>query len=303
MKGKPSKLTQKELERKLLPCMAYLHGDVEDGQFRAACSYECARESRILPKVAELFRRNRSADAMEIFFHIDGEFPAAGKHLIEHKWRVIWQCPSFPEKSWNELSKAERSDLLWGLPCLIRPEVFETLFPIPSVDQLRSMLHSGWKEARAGGRPIVESPCASFVYAVLPLDFSKTRKRIRQEIDDWLELPDNKARFGKHKQKTEAGTEKEAKDRLKDLAAWRLYRELGCDGTLSFAEENRKRDESGRPRPFHDWRRDQTKKLPPNEAPLYSEESGFPKAKKRAEGYLAKLIPWEFGEYAQEREH
>jgi hypothetical protein len=146
MKGKPSKLSQKELERKLLPCMAYLHGDVEDGQFRAACSYEYARESRILPKVAELFRRNRSADAMEIFFHIDRGFPAAGKHLIEHKWRVIWKCPSFPEKSWNELSKAERSDLLWGLPRLVKPLDFEKVFPIPSVDQLgkRSGTGESW---------------------------------------------------------------------------------------------------------------------------------------------------------------
>ncbi len=40
--------------------------------------------------------------------------------------------------------------------------------------------------------------------------------------------------------------------------------------------------------------------MPLNEAPLYSEESVFPKAKDRALTYLAELIPWEFGKYAAE---
>jgi hypothetical protein len=133
---------------------------------------------------------------------------------------------------------------------------------------------------------------------LLPFDFSKSKKRILQEIGKWLDLSENKARFDKHSPKTEAGTEKQAKDRLKDLAAWRLYRDLASERALSFAEENRKRDESGKPCPFHDWRQDQTKKLSPNEAPLYSEESGFLKAKARALKYLAEVIPWEFGKYA-----
>jgi hypothetical protein len=60
--------------------------------------------------------------------------------------------------------------------------------------------------------------------------------------------------------------------------------------------------ESGRPRPFHDPRKGQTKNVLPNEAPLYSEESGFLKAKKRAKDHLAELIPWEFGKYAEETE-
>src|SRR5262249_47155429 len=150
--------------------------------------------------------------------------------------------------------------------------------------------------------PVLELPNAPLVQALLPLDFSKTKKRLLQSIGKWLDLSENKARFEKHKRKTETGTEKQAKDRLKDLAAWRLYRELRCDEALSFAEKNRKRDKRGRPRPFHDPRKGQTTKVSPNEAPLYSEESGFSKAKKRAEGYLAQLIPWEFGKFVQERE-
>jgi hypothetical protein len=277
----------KTLEEKLLPCMAYLYGDVAGDQFRAACRYKYARESKILPKIAELYRRK----AVGIFHQIDHEFPAAGEHLINHECRVFWQCPSFPEKSWNELSKAERSDLLWGLPCSVQPLLFEKVFPIPSLDQLKSMLLSGWKEARADGRPIVvESPDASFVYAVLPLDFSKSRKRVRQEIDDWLELPDNKARFDKHKLATEAGTEKQAKDRLKYLVAWRIYRELGWKGAVDFIEQHRDPD-----RQFHDRRQGQSTY---NQAPLYSEQSGFLRAIARAQAYLGELFPWEFGRIA-----
>ena len=136
----------------------------------------------------------------------------------------------------------------------------------------------------------------------LSFDHRKSKKRIIEEIDKWLELPENKTRFDKHKRKIEAGTEKEAKDRLKDLAAWRLYGKLGWGEALKFAEQHRKRDESGEPRPFHDPRRGPSKKVPVNEAQLYTEQSGFLKAKKRALAHRAKLIPWEFGKYAEERE-
>jgi hypothetical protein len=124
---------------------------------------------------------------------------------------------------------------------------------------------------------------------------------LRKSINGW-NCPENKTRFDKHERKIEAGTEKEAKDRLKDLAAWRLYGKLGWGEALKFAEQHRKRDESGEPNPFHDPRRRPSKKVPVNEAQLYTEQSGFLKAKKRALAHRAKLIPWEFGKYAEERE-
>jgi hypothetical protein len=60
--------------------------------------------------------------------------------------------------------------------------------------------------------------------------------------------PKTRLDFDKHERKIEAGTEKEAKDRLKDLAAWRLYGKLGWGEALKFAEQHRKRDESGESR-------------------------------------------------------
>jgi hypothetical protein len=131
--------------------------------------------------------------------------------------------------------------------------------------------------------PIVE-PWSPYVHAMFTLDFSKTKKRLLQEFDRWLRLPENRARLRAHGRKP-IGKTGWFKDSLKDLAAWRLYRELGFNEALAFAEKNRKRDKDGTPRQFHDARREQSKrKMPLNEAPLYSgyNELGFLRAKKRA---------------------
>ena len=95
--------------------MDYLHGDVVDGEFKAACQYEYGRESKILRKAAELFRRDRTADAGEISFQIEDEFHC-GSWFIGNGWDLSWQCRSFSAKSWNQLSHAERAELLDGLP-------------------------------------------------------------------------------------------------------------------------------------------------------------------------------------------
>jgi len=162
-----------------------------------------------------------------------------------------------------------------------------------------------WEQARAAGErrrqrayPVLEVKDTPLVYVLLAFDFSKTRKRLLQEFDRWSQLPRNKSRFKRNKPKTESGTPKQAKDRLKDLAAWRLYRELGYDKALKFAAENRKRDNNGKPRQFHDPREGQSEKVELNKAPLYSDEFGFLKAKSRAVAYRAELLPWEFGKFA-----
>jgi hypothetical protein len=139
------------------------------------------------------------------------------------------------------------------------------------------------RKPRRKAYPIIEEP--PWLRVMFTLNFTKTRKRLLQEFDKWLQLPENKARFDAHAQNP-VGKTGLFKDRLKDLAAWRLYRELGRDRALDFAETYRKRDKTGSPRPFHDPRQDQTKKVPLNEAPLYSEESGFLKAKRRAIQFL-----------------
>jgi hypothetical protein len=332
-KKRPKK--RRATDEELLPYMDYLHGEVIDGEFKAACHYEYARESSILRKASQLLRNNPTADAGEVFFHVERELPSLDNWLISHEWSFIWQCPSFPAKGWNQLSEAERTELLYGLPISTnepRPlRLGEVMFLTHFLDQLRGMaekaraeLKEELKEKAARARkeeeapasnrprrkvyPILELKGTPFVQVLLPLDFSKSKQRLLQEIDLWLELTKNKARFVRHTPRTEAGTEKQAKDRLKDLAAWKLFRGRGRDGALEFAEQHRKHDKNGQPRAFHDPRqgrkeRGELQKVLPNEAPLYSwqtGESAFRKVKVRIDRYLAELIPWEFGKYAVE---
>ncbi len=262
-------MDQEIIKRVLLPCRDYLYGDVVDDQFRAACEYEYARESKILRRAAELLLRNPTASPGEIASQIEREFHC-GSWFFQPEWGFIWQCPSFPAKGWNQLTEDERSDLLCGLPFSTKKArsliLGEVMFLTHYLDQLKEMAAEGRAElqkqlaaeahvakARAKGKknvpavrrrqkvyPILELPNTPLVQVLLPLDFSKSKKRLLKEIDLWLQLPENKARFDKHELKIEAGTEKEAKDRLKDLAAWRLYRELGSKEALAFAEKNRR---------------------------------------------------------------
>jgi hypothetical protein len=320
---KKKKLKTRATDEELLPCMDYLHGDVVDGEFKAACQYEYARESKILRKAAELLRRDAMADAAEISFKIEDEFHC-GRWLIGTDWMFVWQCPSFPAKSWNQLSDAERGELLYGLSLSsnkVQPlRLGEVMFLTHYLDQLKELAGNArveLKESVAAGKlrqkvyPILELKNTPFVQALLPLDFSKSRQGLLKEIDLWLRLPENKARFDKHKRTTEAGTKRQAKDRLKDLAAWKLFRELGWEKALDFAEQHRKRNKSEKPRAFHDPRegrkaRGKLTKVPPIEAPLYSRQTGesaFRKAKMRVDRHLAELIPWEFGRFAEEHEN
>jgi hypothetical protein len=131
------------------------------------------------------------------------------------------------------------------------------------------------------------------VHALFTIDFGKTEKRLLEEFRAWLRLADIKKRFGVHRSSSPIGKSGTFKDRLKDLAAWRLYRELGCDLALDFADDNRKRDATKKPRAFHDPRKPRSRKGPINLAHLYGEESGFLRAKARALKHLRDLIPWE----------
>ena len=103
-----------------------------------------------------------------------------------------------------------------------------------------------------------------------------------QEFDKWLQLPKNKARFDAHA-RNPRGKMGLFKDRLKDLAAWRIYEGCGRDWEAANDFANRHRINR---RPFHDPRQGQTKKTLLREASLYGEEYGFLKAKRRAIRFL-----------------
>jgi hypothetical protein len=295
--------------------MDYLHGDVVENEFEAACNYEYARESAVLHEAARL-SASKKHFYEEIALKIENKF-RCGLWFVGDPWSLIWQCPSFPRKNWNEVSQRERANILSGfLPSQIHPLRMNEVWLLNAMgifDEFKTMAEKVMENKRLRkpqgkvypiieGWPKQKQENSQWVHALFTIDFSKTKKRLRREFQKWLERPQNKERFAKHGH-SPIGKTGVFKDRLKDLAAWRLYRELGCNEALAFAEKNRKRDKDGKPRQFHDARKEQSKsKMPLNEAPLYSEESGFLKAKARALQYRAELIPWEFGKYAKERE-
>jgi hypothetical protein len=297
--------------------MDYLHGDVAPDELQAACCYEYARKSNVLCKAASLQKKSGGgeADILAVSELVDREFHC-GPWFCQWPWLALWWLsPSFPSKAWTQLDEEQRGQLLIYLPLpsnRVHPlRLGEVMFLTPVFDAFQALADKARteiKEKALRGEPrqkvypVFEVKNTPLAQVLLPFDFSKTKKRILQEIDKWLQLPENKARFEKHKRRTESGTPKEAKDRLKDLAACKLYRELGWVKALEFAENNRKRNTSGTPRAFHDPRQGQSKKVPYNDAPLYSEQSGFLKARARRVAYLEELIPWEFGRIAEERE-
>lgn len=295
----------------LLSCMDYLHGDVVDKEYEAACFYEYAKESKTLREVARLTKEDPSAPVERICRRLERETDC-GSWFIQYPWSDIWECAGFPGKSWNQLPEAQRREILRTFPSLeilpLRMHEATTHAGMGTFDELKKMAAQATEERKKRLRqpspendvqplpkvyPIVDKQ--QWLHALFTLNFAKTKKRLRQEFEKWLDLPDNKKRLAAFKD-NRIGKTGTFKDRLKDLAAWRLHRELGCEAALDFADENRKHDKAGRPRSFHDPRQGQSKKTPLNQAALYSEESGFLKAKARAVAYLAELMPREFVE-------
>jgi hypothetical protein len=325
---KNKRLKTQATDEELLACMDYLHGDVVDHEFEAACCYEYARESPLLREeaaccyeyarespllreAARLWAAQKKDFCKETVSNseLDGEIvlkietkSGPCSWLIEHPWSLIVQCPSFRQQTtWKELSHHARAHILLGfrrIPALCVDELW-LLEESGILEELRMMaakahenerlplpktmypiiegapMFGDWDTMFANLRASRRLPQAKILkdwpkgwpkerilpfrlHVMFTLDFTATKKRLLEQFDKWLQLPENKARFHSHGRKP-IGTTGVFKDRLKDLAAWRLYRALGCKEALAFAEKNRKRDKNGRPRQFHDARREQSK--------------------------------------------
>lgn len=303
-------------------CMDYLHGIVKGGEMEAACRYEYARESEVLQEAAHLrdsARHRKGADWSEINLgsknvaHPEGiytqvvhtivEKHKCGGWFIQPEWRAIWQCSSFPALPWNQLPDDERGLILRFFPKNEIPPLF--MHTVVEADALGILDFLKSKARKAEGfikekdsEPAETKPIKAdwnWMHALFTLDFSKTKSRLLQEFEAWLDLPENKKRFVPF-ERDSTGTTGAAKDALKKLAEWRLYERLGLDEALRFAEEHRRCSPSGEKMPFHDSRRGQTEKRLLNQAPLWSEPASALRAVSKAKKFLARFIPWEFAE-------
>jgi hypothetical protein len=349
--------------------MAYLHGDVVDDEFEAACDYEYARESHVLRAAAlavaklpgelagqwraefqktieqleeeeavrfrdiqegnqvrpwdvernrgdvfasltaedeaALLRKGRALSFEEICQQIDEDFLCGGLFL-QSPWFEFFTQAHFLDTPWNSLTQEDRRGILETLPLPFGKGVLRSI-------EARSALALRTRPGSSSGQHDL---------VVFMLDRAKGKKALVREFAAWLDRPENRQALAKFSNKRTGKTGGHA-DRLKDLGAWRLFEHCERDWNKAndFANEHRKAFEKpevkvigsgknrkrvifkeGDPKPFHDPRRGQQEKHQLNEASLYSEESGFLKARSRAQVYLRTRMPWEFFKENEEKE-
>src|SRR4030095_11807360 len=148
---KKKRLKTPATHEELLLSMDYLHGDVVDHEFEAACCYEYARESPLLREAARLWAAQKKDFCKETASNSELDEEIALKietksgpyfWLIEHPWSFIVQCPSFrQQKTWNELSQRARAHILSRfrqIP-LLRVDELWLLDEVGILEELRMM--------------------------------------------------------------------------------------------------------------------------------------------------------------------
>ncbi len=151
-------------------------------------------------------------------------------------------------------------------------------------------------------------------WCLFEVDLSARKGDLTKQFDKWLASSENKKRLVRHCL-NKSGKTGEWKDRLKDLAAWRLYRENqnSCDKANKFANDNRKRFKTWQdihatckkmngkwpykpndPKPFYNAKALKSENSPPtlhNQADLFSHDEDYRHAKSNALKLLSDWIP------------
>jgi len=310
--------------------MDYLHGDVAEEEAELACRYEYARELMAIWEAAKQ-RDKWKMTGLDGFSDADR---AAWKKLSSaernkkaalrayHANQLHRQtsfpfdmlsflvCESFPKKDWQALTPAERKAIARferkKIPPLLMTDV-GTLEALGVFDQFKAMAEEakpGVEDVPPGtkGKPMNLVPPLlqkreSVYCAVFNVDYSESENQLANQFREWLRLPENQERLAEYKKST-TGTTGKPLDRLKDLAAWRLYRECGNDWNKAneFADKHRKHR-----RPFRDakskkekWESGEQVIIPANEADLFGNPADAREAQAGAWKYLVEIAPREF---------
>ena len=263
--------------------MAYLHGDVVDGEHEVACDYEYARESRVLREAARLHRQG-SFELEEIGEEIDQTF-SCGVVFLSSPWLEIFICPHFPEIPWNSLPAEAHKEMVRAYPDSAGSLMADVRRLDGILDRLKELAVKARSQRgppRHRALPILYA--GRWTHALFTIDWSRTEAQLVIQFRSFLR--EHKERSQQHRSAA-SGVTGGAKDRLKDLAVWRLYEHLKGDweAANAFAEEHRIQTTAGEPRPFHDLRG--------TWSPLFAEQSGFSRARRRAQAHFAGLFPWE----------
>jgi hypothetical protein len=136
------------------------------------------------------------------------------------------------------------------------------------------------------------------------VDLSASKGDLTKQFKKWLAVPENQKRLKRYAKKKRGRTGRSL-DRLKDLAAWRLCREMpekvkAWRHANEYADAHRKtkpvrvrKGEPPRPTPLPFHNAKATTQRPASQAPLFSDASEASDAKRNALTYLAELFPRE----------
>ncbi len=152
-------------------------------------------------------------------------------------------------------------------------------------------------------------------HCLFEVDLSAGKGDLTKQFKIWLALAENRKRLNRCGYEKRGATGKSL-DRLKDLAAWRLYRENenNCGSANQFASRNRKKFKDwpeifktckkqnrkwpyrpGDPRPFHNAKRARNlRSVPTNESDLFSCDEDYRHAKGKVVTHLSDSYPREF---------
>ena len=129
-------------------------------------------------------------------------------------------------------------------------------------------------------------------WCLFEVDLSARKGDLTKQFDKWLESRDNHARLQLYEFE-KRGTSDKWKDRLKDLAAWRLCREITTGPKAwiwanEYACQHRKGN-----RPFHNSKAQKLngELVPANEARLFGDPSEASDASRNALDSLTEWIP------------
>ena len=208
------------------------------------------RVSRVFREAARLHRQGLSFE--EIGEQIDQTFSCGGLFL-QSPWFEFFTCAHFPETPWNSLSAEDRRDILRTLP-LPSGSDQPLMNDVRRLERVLQALKGKAAKARAeqtGEKVLPVWHEGKFTYALLVLDASKTRKQHVDAFDVWLELPEMKEHLSLYRNNTSGETGK-GKDRLKDLATWRLFDHYKGNWVKAnlFAQKHRKKQTQARTGPF-----------------------------------------------------
>jgi hypothetical protein len=300
--------------------MDYLHNDVNPEEASVVCLYEYYRESKeireaakrcdqfILESPPSLSAEQRPAwERMPLKTRVEKAALLAVEEMrLDPRIRMtlieLLKCESFPQKDWQELKSDERK-------LIMRFRRTEKFPPLHMQDawMLRSLgILKKFDKLSEKARPVVEDvppgskpPPMKLLHPILrqnqslfnvifTLDFSERETCLVERFRTWLQLPVIQKRLTRYK-KLRSESRAKALDRLKDLAAWRLYREFNNDWNAANNFANKHRKEG---KPFRDAKRQGD--TPAAKADLFREDADARKASASAWKYLVELLPGEF---------